>query len=125
MKNISLLYISNPVVIIQDDRGFNISNQTNGCCCSHPETKGYIIPLPLNHKGQLSLNKNKDLFDAGKNYLNFDLDKTKSDYEQVLKDNGFDEAKIIDGHEAWLSFTFYDKSLGWLNTGVLTWENSD
>lgn len=122
LMKIDLLWCKGVHVIVEDERGLWVTNQTNGCCCGHPETKGFLIPMPRTFEGRMDEKRGK-LFDPLENYLNFDLTQTKDQYELFLRDNGFKDASILDGHEAWLHFSF--KSGEEIKTGVLTWENSD
>lgn len=121
---INLLWCKGVYVIIEDDRGLWVTNQTDGVCCRHPETKGFLIPMPRTFDGRINAVTGRGkLFDPLENYLSFDLTQTKDQYELFLRDNEFKDASILDGHEAWLHFSFESKD--GIKTGILTWENSD
>jgi len=122
---ISLLWSNSISAIIECHSGATITTQADGCCCSHPSTRGFVVPMPATHGGHVFLSKAAgfNLFCPKNNYLKFDLEKSKGEYENFLLLNGFVDAKIISGVESWINFTFKDKfSVG---TGILTWPNSD
>jgi hypothetical protein len=117
-KKIDLLWCKGVYVIVEDPDGSAITNQTDGCCCGHRQTMGYLIPMPRTFDGMLALSKHKDLFDSGKNYLNFPQDGALDKYTEFLLANEFNLAKITSLTEAWVKFTFFVD--GEIQTGVLT-----
>lgn len=119
---IDLLWCEGQHVILCDESAPEITTQADGCCCSQPSMKGILIPLPRTFDGLKWVSD--DIFDASKNYLSFPQDGAYEKYENCLVDNGFANAKILGGTEAWLHFQFNSRD-GTIKKCVLTWKNSD
>ena len=136
------LWAENIVSIVIEDKNSPViySNQTNGYACSHPEIKGYLIPVEFNEHLSQKFLSNEYVGNG------WELDKGfYEDVPEIMKqlceyfcDNyifELDENKMEKNTESWVflvgkrnkpdSYTGIIQGFPDIFTAVLTWPNSD
>lgn len=108
-------------LIVQTSDGKKYTNQTGGCSCDHPVTRGYIIQL----------NGNSSALSAACNYSCYVDESNLLKVQRILDNTDLQGLRLKVTHgmnqEAWLQVEIEGCHRDWNGEtqGILTWNNSD